>query len=362
MKIASPDITHKSEVDGVRLGIRGGRDVGPIFHDLVDTARARRPEARISGVTLEPMHTGKGGRELMLGVINDAVFGPVISVGLGGSMVEIIGDRAIGLPPLNRLLARRMIEGSRAVRLLAEFKGQPPVETAALEDALLRLSDIVCELPWIEQLDINPLVVSDSGVLAVDARVILRSVAPSGRRYEHMAIHPYPVDLVREHRLRDGTRIMIRPIRPEDAVLERDFVNGLSEQSRYLRFMYSLKAITPELVSKFTQIDYDREMALIALHGDGQSERQIGVGRCVDDRDGRGCDFAIVVADDWQGKGIASELLQRLIDIARNRRLEFMEGIVLRENRNMIELAKNHGFEARAVPDDTSLLAITLRL
>jgi acetyltransferase len=126
--------------------------------------------------------------------------------------------------------------------------------------------------------------------------------------------------------------------------------------------MYSLKEITPELVSKFTQIDYDREMALIALVGDGPSERQIGVGRCVDFRDGRGCDFAIVVADDWQGKGIATELLQRLIDIARDRRLEYMEGIVLRENRNMIELAKNLGFEAGAVPEDQTLVAITLRL
>ena len=362
MKIHSADITHKTEVDGVRLGIGSGRDVQTAYRQLVETAQARRPDAKISGVLIEPMWRSRAGRELMLGVINDEVFGPVISVGLGGTMVEVLRDRAIGLPPLNRFLARSMIAGTRASRFLDEFRGRPAASRRALEDVILRLSDMVCELPWLEELDINPLVVDAEKAMALDARIVVRPVSPAAREYSHMAIHPYPSKLVYEHRLLDGTYITIRPIRPEDAATEREFVDGLSERSRYLRFMYSLKNITTQMVSRFTQIDYDREMALIALADTGGRERQIAVGRYVMNPDGRSCEFAIVVADDWHGKGIATELLQRLIDIARDRRLEEMVGIVLRENKGMIALAKELGFDQQRSPDDPGVVIMTLKL
>jgi acetyltransferase len=177
-----------------------------------------------------------------------------------------------------------------------------------------------------------------------------------------MAIHPYPRQLVAQHVLADGTRIMIRPIRPEDAVLEREFVNGLSERARYLRFMHPLKEITPPMVSRFTQIDYDREMALVAIAGESADEREVGVARYVGNADGRGCEFAIVVADAWQGRGIATELLRRLIAVARARRFELMEGIVLAQNRGMLVLAEELGFATEPVPDDASLVRVTLRL
>ncbi len=362
MKIHSADISHKTDVDGVRLGISSGRDVQGAFRELVETAKERRPDAKIKGVLIEPMWQSHSGRELMLGVINDNVFGPVISVGLGGTMVEVIRDRAIGLPPLNRFLAKRMIADTRASRFLDEFRGRPAASRRAVEDVILRLSDMVCELPWLEELDINPLVVDDEKAMALDARIVVRPVSPAAREYAHMAIHPYPSKLVDEYRLLDGTYITIRPIRPEDAETEREFVDGLSERSRYLRFMYSLKNITMQMVSRFTQIDYDREMALIALMEEKGRERQIAVARYVTNPDGRSCEFAIVVADDWHGKGIATELLRRLIDIARDRRLEEMVGIVLRENKGMIALAKELGFDQQRSPDDPSVVMMTLKL
>jgi acetyltransferase len=362
MKIHSPDITHKSDVDGVRLGITSGRDAQSAYRQLVDTVSRLRPEAKLDGVLIEKMWHSANGRELMLGVINDEVFGPVISVGLGGTMVEVIHDRAIGLPPLNRMLAQRMIADTRASRFLDEFRGKLAANRRAVEDVLLRLSDMVCELPWLEELDINPLIADDHTALAVDARVVVRRVSPAMREYAHMAIHPYPINLADDHHLLDGTRLTIRPIRPEDAIMEREFVDGLSDRSRYLRFMYAMRKITPEMVSRFTQIDYDREMALIALIDTDQHQRQIAVARYVTNPDGRSCEFAIVVADDWHNRGIATELLRRLIDVARDRRLEKMDGVVLRENKGMLALARELGFDERPSPDDPQTVFISLLL
>jgi len=362
MKIHSPDITHKSDVDGVRLGITSGQDVRSAFKELTENARRLRPDAAIKGVVLEPMWHPRAGRELMLGVINDRAFGPAITVGLGGTMVEVIRDRAIGLPPLNHFLAGTMIDRTRAARYLEPFRGKPAARRRAVEEAILRLSEMVCELPWIEELDINPLIVDETAARAVDARVVIRHVSPAANRYAHMAIHPYPVDLVGEHVLYDGTRIVIRPIRPEDAEREREFVNGLSERSRYLRFMHILKSITPQMVARFTQIDYDREMALIAVMPGEEHDRQIGVARYVTYPDGRNCEFAIVIGDDWHKKGIATELLRRLVDVARDRRLERMDGVVLRENEGMLKLAGDLGFEQHDEPDDPQIVHVSLNL
>lgn len=362
MKIYSSDITHKSDVGGVRLGLNNGSEVRQAYKEMVAKVSALQPEAAIDGVLIEPMWHPANGRELMLGVMNDSVFGPVISFGLGGTMVEVIRDRAIALPPLNRYLARRMIEQSRAARYLEEFRGKPAANLEALEDVILRMSELVCELPEVEQIDINPLIVDPQGALAVDARVVVRKTSTTAHPYSHMAIHPYPANLITESYLNDGTKLTIRPIRPEDAVLERDFVNGLSERSRFLRFMYALSEITPEMLSRFTQIDYDREMALIAVIGEDASLRQIGVARYVTYPDGRGCEFAIVVSDDFQRKGIARQLLSDLIDLARDRRLEYMDGIVLRQNENMIRLAESLGFDVERSAEDPELVSLQLKL
>jgi acetyltransferase len=362
MKIRSPDITHKTDVSGVRLGLNSGNDIRNAWRDMHESVAAANPDAKINGVMIEPMWSPPAGRELMVGVINDPVFGPVISVGLGGTMVEVIGDRSIALPPLNRYLVQRMIADTRAAKYLKTFRGKPEASMHALEDVILRVSEMVCELPSLTEMDINPLIVDENGAVAVDARIVARRVSSGAREFSHMAIHPYPSNLVQDMEMADGVRWTIRPIRPEDAVIEREFVNGLSDRSRYLRFMYQLKEITPEMLSRFTQIDYDREMALIAVVHLDEGDRQVGVARYVTYPDGRGCEFAVVVGDDWQRRGIATRLLQGLIDVARDRRLDRMDGVVLRENRNMLKLAESVGFRQELSRDDPDLVYLTLDL
>ncbi|MBN1238349.1 MAG: bifunctional acetate--CoA ligase family protein/GNAT family N-acetyltransferase [Gammaproteobacteria bacterium] len=362
MKLLSPDVTHKTDVGGVRLDVAGDDAVARAFGEIVGAARAARPDARIGGVLLEPMRRSSNARELMLGIVADPVFGPVLSVGLGGTMVEIVGDKAVELPPLNHYLTERMIDRTRAAKYLKTFRGKPEADRGAVVDAVLRLSEIACELPWVEELDINPLLVDESGATAIDARVVLRPAPRSALPYSHMAIHPYPSHLAWSYVLRDGVTMRMRPIRPEDALLEKRFVEQLSERSRYLRFMYSLRELTPEMLSRFTQIDYDREMALIAIVETEQGDEQVGVARYVANADPRSCEFAVVVADRWQGHGIATRLLRNLIDVARERRFERMDGIVLRENVNMLALARELGFRERAVADDPKLVQIVLEL
>jgi acetyltransferase len=362
MKIDSPEITHKTEVGGIRLGLADARQVRREFQALTESVAALRPDARINGVVIEPMWHGSHARELMIGVVKDEIFGPVISFGLGGTLVEILGDRAVSLPPLNQFLASSLIDQTHAARLLGPMRGAAAVDRKALESLLLRVSEMVCELPSIIEMDLNPVIASAAGAVAVDARIVVAPHNLAVRPYDHMAIHPYPRNLVQTIELADSTHITIRPIRPEDAVIERDFVNGLSEQSRYARFMYTVHRVTPEMLSRFTQIDYDREMALIAVIEDNGAERQIGVTRYATLPDQTTCEFAIVVADDWQNRGIARNLLKALIEAARYRRYRRMIGVVLAENQRMLAFAKSLGFTAETSSEDSELIDISLVL
>jgi acetyltransferase len=362
MKIDSPDITHKTDVGGVRLGLANARQVRSCFQELTESVAALRPKARIDGVVIEPMWQGRSGRELMIGVIRDEVFGPVISFGLGGTLVEVIRDRAVALPPLNAFLIRNLIERTRAAKVLEPLRGDPAADREALENLLLRVSEMTSELPAIVEMDLNPVIASPAGVVAVDARIVVEPHTESARHYDHMAIHPYPRDLVQSIDLLDGQPVTIRPIRPEDAIIERDFVNGLSERSRYFRFMYSMQNISADQLSRFTQIDYDREMALIATIDDNGGERQIGVARYSTMADPGHCEFAIVVGDDWQNKGLARRLMRALIEAARARRYTQMVGMVLKENRRMIEFSQSLGFRIEPNADDADLVDATLEL
>jgi acetyltransferase len=227
---------------------------------------------------------------------------------------------------------------------------------------LVRVSELVCEMPDIGTLDLNPVIVTEKGALVVDARLGVKRRPPDARPYDHVAIHPYPSALVEKVELQDGVVATIRPIRPEDAGIEAAFVHGLSEQSKFLRFMFAIHDLTPAQLSRFTQIDYDREMALIGVIDAPDGERQIGVARYITLADGETCEFAIVVADDWQGKGLARRLFGQLIDTARARRLKVMTGITLRENARMIDLARAKGFAVRMDEDDPSLVEMRLDL
>jgi acetyltransferase len=363
MKILSPDIAHKTDVGGVRLGRTDARSVHDGYENMLRDVAIARPDARLEGVLIEPMYVERHGRELMIGAVRDPVFGPAISFGLGGTMVEVIRDRAVALPPLNPYLARDLIRRTRASLALQPLRGAPAAAQDAIEDMLLRVSEIVCELPDVGAIDINPVIVTASGAIAVDARIGVLPVPQPQRLYRHMAIHPYPSALEFPLELPDGQQARIRAIRPEDAELERDFVHRLSEQSRFLRFMFGLQDLSPAMLSRFTQIDYDRELALIVvLRLPDGAEQQIGVARYITLPDEETCEFAIVVSDEWQGKGVARRLFQCLIDIARDRRIKVMTGITLRENTRMIDLSRSLGFTTRSDAEEPELVRMTLAL
>jgi acetyltransferase len=344
MKINSPEIGHKSDVDGVRLNIVDAQSVRRTYTELVERASKLRPEAGIDGVTVEHMAPTRAARELMIGLVRDPIFGPVLSFGAGGTEVEVLQDRALALPPLNDYIINNMIDHTRVARLMGAFRHMPPMNRDALAQILLRVSEMVCELPEIVEMDINPLIGNDTGVIAVDARIHVAYRAPQAPRYGHMAIHPYPSHLIEQAQLPDGTDFIIRPIRPEDAQMEQEFVRGLSQQTKYFRFMQALKELTPEMLVRFTQIDYDREMALIGVVRRGGSDEEVGVARYMTRPGGDRCEFAIVVSDQWRGRGIGARLMRSLMQNARDRGLKVMEGEVLSANARMLELMKSLGF------------------
>jgi acetyltransferase len=363
LKINSPDITHKSDAGGVRLGISNAQAARSAYNEMLAAVRKNRPEARIDGVTIEPMLQRPNGRELLIGLVTDPVFGPVITFGAGGIAVEVMGDRAVTLPPLNRKLVQDLIGRTRISKLLGAFRHMPKVNMEALEQVLLRVSEIACELPLIKELDINPLIVDENGAMAVDARIVVDYHVQTSDRYSHMAIYPYPSHLVTKRQLPNGTDMVIRPIRPEDAELEQDFVRNLSDQAKYFRFMQAIDELSPQMVARFTQIDYSREMALIAVVQNTEGkETEIGVARYSINPDGRSCEFAIVVADEWQRQGIAHLLMQQLVATARNHGLQIMEGDVLANNYDMLTLVEKLGFVISTSEDSADVEHVVMRL
>ena len=359
MKINSPDITHKSDAGGVKLNLMNAAAVRTAYHELIEGVRANRPDARVDGVALQPMVRKPNGRELMVGVISDPIFGPVISFGAGGTAVDVLRDRAIALPPLNGFLARELIGGTRVAKLLGSFRHMPPVQMEALESLLLRVSEMVCELPWLRELDINPLIVDEHGLFAVDARVVVDYAPVSTDRYSHMAIHPYPAHLVTHWQLPDGTDVTIRPMRPEDATIEQEFVRQLSEETKYFRFMHAVQELSEDMLVRFTQLDYDRELALIAVTEEKGREVEIGVCRYAINQDGESCEFALVVSDQWQHKAIGHRLMGSLIDAARSKGLRTMEGEVMSSNHEMLKLVATLGFTVATSQEDSSIKKIT---
>src|SRR5574340_1082591 len=362
MKIDSPNITHKSDSGGVRLNLANLPSVRAAYQEILDEVKRNRPDAALNGVAIEPMVVKPNGRELMIGVTRDAVFGPIITFGAGGAAVEVHMDRAVALPPLNTFLVRDMIGSTRVSRLLGEFRQMPPINMAALEEVLLRISEMVCELPWISEMDINPLIADEHGAVAVDARIVVHNAPPGQDRYGHMAIHPYPSHLVTEWQLADGTPVVIRPIRPEDAAMEQEFVKGLSPESKYFRFMNTIRELTQSMLARLTQIDYDREMAFLALATSNGEEVELGVCRYATNPDGESCEFALVVADKWQKMGIARKLMSALIACARSKGLHYMIGHVLANNERMLHLVTSLGFVVSASPDDPTVKRVVLAL
>jgi acetyltransferase len=357
MKVDSPDLQHKSDAGGVRLNIQNAPAVRNAYHDIIDTVQKRHPSAKINGVSIEPFLSHPNGRELMIGVFRDPIFGPVITFGAGGFDVEIFSDRSVALPPLNKFLAKDLIDSTRASKILGQFHNMPPVDREAIKEVLLCISEMVCELPWIMEMDLNPLIVDENGAIAADARIVIDHAAgASGDRYAHMAIYPYPVHLIQEWQMNDGKVVTIRPIRPEDAELEQEFVKNMSDESRYYRFMDTLRELTQTMLVRFTQIDYDREMALVAMLADDDGkESQIGVARYVGNPDGESVEFALAVGDDWQKCGVGRKLMTALIDCARMKGYRAVVGDVLSTNSKMFRLMTSLGFTIHPHPEDTAV-------
>jgi acetyltransferase len=341
LKILSRDITHKSDVGGVRLNLQTDEMVASAFDDMMRHVRALRPQASLEGALVQPMLAFEHAREVLVGVATDPVFGPVVSFGSGGVAVEAVGDTAVALPPLNASLARELMSRTRVHRLLGAYRNVPAADDQALVAVLTGVSRMVCTLAWLKEMDLNPVLAHPGGAVIADARVVIdpaRREAPP--RYGHMAIRPYPAELEDTLELRDGTRIAVRPMRPDDAERESAFVASLSERSRYQRFMQHMAALPPQLLARFTQLDYDRELALVALH----EGRFIAVGRYAPNADGETAEFALVVADDWQGKGIGRQLLERLCVAARAAGYRALYGEILSANHAMLDLAARLGF------------------
>lgn len=356
MKISDKHISHKSDVGGVKLNINNAASVRHIYNEILESVHERIHDDSVVEVSIEPMHISPNGRELLIGANRDPVFGTAIVFGAGGVKVEVLQDSAIALPPLNHFLAKKLIKQTKISAMLGEFRDMPAIDHPALVEVLLRVSEMVCELPEIQSLDINPLIADEHGVKALDVRIIVDHQPAGLNRYDHMAIHPYPSHLTRSDQLADGTDIIIRPIRPEDAVIEQDFFHNLSEQSRYFRFMQRLNELTQDMLIRFTQLDYSRELALIAVTYTEEKEIELGVARYAMNPDGQSCEFALVVADNWQKKGIGSRLMRALINSARQQGFKRMEGEILSSNSHMRRLAEDLGFVVTPSPDEPTVL------
>jgi len=299
----------------------------------------------------------------MVGIATDPVFGRVLSFGAGGIAVELLRDNVIGLPPLNDVLAQDMIGRTRISRILDAYRQVPAADRAAIVDALMRVSDMACALPWLSELDINPLLADDSGCVALDARVVVDPAhLRADDRYGHLAIRPYPAHLARRVTLAGGEVVRVRPIRPEDAAMERDFVeHRLSDPSRHMRFLGAVRALTPKMLIRLTQIDYDRELALIALPAEGD-ERMVGVARFYPSPDGMSCEFAVAVDDAWRNRGLGKMLLIQLMTAAGVTGYRRMTGSVSPGNDRMLDLARELGFEIPASRTGVDAIEITRKL
>jgi len=361
LKILSPQIVHKSDVGGVALSLASVDEVRTAAIRMRQRVARQQPQAHVLGFTVQAMASRPGAHELIVGIASDPVFGPTVLFGEGGTAVELRKDRALGLPPLNDRLARDLIAQTQIGPLLAGYRGRPGVDHQALVGAMLKVSQMACDLPAIAELDINPLLADAQGVLALDARVRVRKPAPGER--SRLAVRPYPRQL--EERIEiDGQPLLLRPIRPEDGDRLAAFYAGTSASDMRLRFFMSRREVPHSELARYCQIDYEREMTFIALAPADESgvRAMAGEARAVADPDNRTAEFAVQVASRWQGKGLGRALMEKLLAYLRERGLEEVEGQCLHENVGMATLGKKLGFDVASGPTgDTMAMHMDLQ-
>jgi acetyltransferase len=345
LKVRADGITHKSDVGGVLLGLANVDEVERGFEAIATRLVERAPQARFLGVLVQKMIVRPHGRELIVGLAHDPTFGPVINFGMGGIAVEVFRDSAVAVPPLNGFLARDLISRTRVARMLDAFRGAPAVDLDKVIEVLLRVSELACEIPAVAELDINPLLADEHGVIALDARVVVTNgPLVADATFSHLAIHPYPRGLTRTITLKGGEELILRAIRPEDAEAEKRLIGRLSARTSYLRFHAPVRELTVERLVRYTQIDYDREMAFVAIDTSGEHEEIRGISRYTRNPDGTSAEFGVIVEDAWQGRGLGHVLMQALEDTARARGLTQLIGLVLRDNDEMGLLMQRRGY------------------
>jgi len=358
----SRDIVHKSDVGGVVLNLTTPNAVRAATADILARAKALRPEARISGIIVQAMVVRPKARELILGLADDPTFGTVIVFGRGGTAVEIINDKALALPPLDLQLARDLIERTRVSRLLRAYRDMPAVEQDSVAMVLVKLAQMAADIPEIRELDINPLLADETGVLAVDARVAVgrveRKLAGSGPA--NFAVRPYPSQWQRHLEMKDGWRVFVRPIRPEDEPLIHEFLRHVTSQDLRLRFFAPMKEFTHPFIARLTQLDYARAMAFVAF--DEATNEIVGVVHIHSDSIYETGEYAILLRSDLKGRGLGWALMQLIIEYAKSEGLKAISGDVLQENTVMLEMCRSLGFEVKTDPVEHGVCNVRLTL
>ena len=353
LKVRSPDLTHKTDVGGVELELASEEAVRAAYERIVGFLVAEQPDADVQGVTVQPMVSGPG-FELVLGARKDPTFGAVILVGAGGVAAEVLRDQALDLAPLNERLALTMLHSLRIWPLLSGHRGRPGINLDALLEILMRFSYLVADYPEVAEIEINPLLVGVDGAVALDARASVDTalLADPPPRFSHLAIRPYPEEYTREAETSGGLKVILRAIRPEDEPLWHQMLEACSPESIHMRFRALVKH-THEMATRYCFIDYDRELAIVAELEAGDRERKLaGVVRLVRDPDHERAEYAVLVADPWQGQGLSDLLTDYCLEIARAWGIRRVYAETTPDNARMIAVLEKHGFKLMRRTED----------
>lgn len=363
LKVLSPQIIHKTEAKGVKLDIGSEIEVREAFEDIINQAKEYAHDARVIGVTVQHM-IKKHGVELIIGAKTDSLFGPVIMFGRGGIETELYKDIAFGIPPLNQMLARRIMEETKVFRLLKGFRNLPPVNIKLLEEIMVRFSQMLVDFPQLKEIEINPLLADENGAFALDARAVIdkERVSAKFEPHEHLVISPYPEKYTTLWKLRDGRTVILRPIKPEDEPLWLEMFHNFSEESiRFRLFEVIKEPIEHEFSVRYCNIDYDRELAIVAELEEKGRKKMAGVVRLLVDPDRKSGEVAFIVADPWQGMGLGSKMIDYMMEICRDKKIETLYAVMLPDNHRAIRLLKELGFSITFLKDDTVKAELNLK-
>jgi acetyltransferase len=361
LKVVSPEISHKSDAGGVALGISSEEELREEFIKMMARVKAFCPGCIIKGLTVQKMVENVD-YEVILGARKDPELGSVILFGMGGVNVQIYHDFSLGLPPLNQVLARKLMEETRVYRLLKGYRGRPPADMLMLESIILKFSNLIVDFPEIAEMDINPIGILNGKACALDARIILdpHYVRHAGVPYPHLIISPYPTRYITHWQLGDGTDVLLRPVRPEDEPLEHEMLTTLSKKTLKERFFQPITQITHEMHVRMCNIDYEREMAIVAEIKEGNRKRIIGTGRLIIEPDLKKAEFAVLVHDEFQGKGLGYKLVDTVIGIGHEKGVEEVYGLVLSENTGMLQMCRKLGCSIEPLEDDITKVTLNL--